>query len=199
MFGTAPSNGRMTMSKSELILLAVALSMDAFAVSVVKGLEAGRKNFTLAVKLALAFGFFQGFMPLVGYFLGIQFLPIIAPIDHWVAFVILGALGIHMALEKDEENAEPKPVTWTEIGTLAIATSIDALAVGITLSTITGDIVRAVIVIGCTTAVISFLGVKLGYVFGQTLGRKARVFGGTLLVLIGLKILLEHLGVFVLA
>lgn len=187
------------MSKSELILLAVALAMDAFAASVVKGLEAGRKNFTLAVKLAFAFGLFQALMPLAGYALGMQFLPIIAPVDHWVAFFLLGGLGIRMALEKEEDSMEPTPVTCVEVATLAVATSIDALVVGITLSSISGNIVYEVTVIGCTTAVISFLGVKLGHLFGQKLGQKARIFGGILLVLIGLKILLEHLGVFVLA
>lgn len=183
------------MAKTELFLLAIALSMDAFATSVVKGLEAGGENGVLALKLAFAFGFFQALMPLFGYLLGMQFLPIIAPIDHWVAFLLLGGLGINMAFERDEENTKAKPITWTEIGTLAIATSIDALVVGITLSTISKSIFVEIGVIGCVTAVVSFVGCKLGYFFGKTLGRKARIFGGTLLVFIGLKILLEHIGI----
>ncbi len=188
------------MSLFELFILAVGLSMDAFAVSVCKGLAMKKITFKKAAIVGLYFGIFQAGMPVIGYLLGVQFQSKITAIDHWIAFVLLGIIGFNMikeALGKDEEEADDSLDVKTML-VLAVATSIDALAVGITFAFLQVRIVPAVSFIGVTTLVLSMLGVKIGNVFGTKYKSKAEFAGGIILILIGTKILLEHLGILVL-
>lgn len=181
----------------ELFLLAVGLSMDAFAVSVCKGLAMPRITVKKASIVALWFGGFQALMPLLGYFLGVQFQDKITAIDHWIAFVLLGIIGINMvreALSGECENTSDSLDIKTMF-ILAVATSIDALAVGITFAFLKVDIIPAVSFIGATTFILSAAGVKIGNVFGTKYKSKAELAGGVILILLGLKILLEHLGI----
>ena len=194
----------------ELVLIAVGLSMDAFAVSLCKGLCMKKLNLAHAAVIALFFGVFQGVMPLIGWFLGTQFERYITPVDHWIAFVLLGYIGgkmiwdaLHETGEGEACDVEPK-LDLKELFILAVATSIDALAVGITFACVPVEImaasqlmntVVAVCLIGLTTFTISCLGVKAGSVFGARYKSKAEFVGGAILILIGVKILLEHLGV----
>lgn len=187
------------MSLTELFIIAVGLSMDAFAVSICKGLavkKAGIKEMGLA---GLWFGGFQALMPLIGYFLGAAFEEYITKIDHWIAFVLLGLIGANMikeALSKDEEKSNAS-MEFKDMLTLAIATSIDALAVGITFALLPDvNIGAAVGFIGLTTFVLSAAGIKIGNIFGSKYKSKAELTGGIILILMGAKILLEHLGVF---
>ncbi len=185
----------------ELILIAVGLSMDAFAVSLCKGLCMKKLRMSHAAVIALFFGVFQAVMPLIGWFLGTQFESYITPVDHWVAFVLLGYIGGRMIWDAIHEpdvdeccDIEPK-LDLKELFTLAVATSIDALAVGITFAFLKMDIVPAVLLIGAITFALSLAGVAIGFKFGTRYQKKAEIAGGVVLVLIGLKILLEHLGV----
>lgn len=180
----------------ELFLIAVGLSMDAFAVSVCKGLAMPKCTFKKAAIVGLWFGGFQALMPAIGYVLGAQFQETIASIDHWIAFVLLALIGgnmIHEALENDEEEADASLDVKTMF-LLAVATSIDALAIGITFAFLKVNIIPAVCFIGIVTFIISFAGVKIGNVFGVRYKNKAEIVGGVILILLGLKILLEHLG-----
>ena len=180
----------------ELFLIAVGLSMDAFAVSVCKGLAMPKCTFKKAAIVGLWFGGFQALMPAIGYILGAQFQETIASIDHWIAFVLLALIGgnmIHEALDNDEEEADASLDVKTMF-LLAVATSIDALAIGITFAFLKVNIIPAVCFIGIVTFIISFAGVKIGNVFGARYKNKAEVVGGVILILLGLKILLEHLG-----
>ena len=180
----------------ELFLIAVGLSMDAFAVSVCKGLAMPKCTFKKAAIVGLWFGGFQAFMPAIGYILGAQFQEAIASIDHWIAFVLLALIGgnmIHEALDNDEEEADASLDVKTMF-LLAVATSIDALAIGITFAFLKVSIIPAVCFIGIVTFIISFAGVKIGNVFGARYKNKAEIVGGVILILLGLKILLEHLG-----
>ena len=180
----------------ELFLIAVGLSMDAFAVSVCKGLAMPKCTFKKAAIVGLWFGGFQALMPAIGYVLGAQFQETIASIDHWIAFVLLALIGgnmIHEALDNDEEEADASLDVKTMF-LLAVATSIDALAIGITFAFLTVNIIPAVCFIGIVTFIISFAGVKIGNVFGARYKNKAEIVGGVILILLGLKILLEHLG-----
>lgn len=182
----------------ELFILAVGLSMDAFAVSVCKGLAMKRINWKKMLIVGLWFGGFQALMPIVGYLLGAQFSDRITSIDHWIAFVLLAAIGANMikeALSKDEEKCDDS-LGFRTMLVLAIATSIDALAVGVTFAFLNVNLGFAVSFIGVTTFVISAVGVKVGNVFGARYKSKAELAGGIILILLGLKILLEHLGVF---
>lgn len=185
----------------ELFLIAVGLSMDAFAVSVCKGLCMKRLDIRRAVVIALFFGVFQMVMPLVGWALGTQFEQYITPIDHWIAFVLLGFIGGKMLWEAfrgkgDETTCEiEEKLDIPELTMLAVATSIDALAVGITFAFLGVDIVPSVILIGATTFVLALVGVVVGHRFGARYEKLANVVGGVVLVLIGTKILLEHLGI----
>lgn len=184
------------MSLAELFILAVALSMDAFAVAVCKGLSMPRLNKKHAVIIGAYFGVFQGFMPLIGFALGFYFRDAITSIDHWVAFILLAVIGINMIKESvssDEDAALDACVDVKSMLVLAVATSIDALAVGITLAFLQVNILHAVIFIGITTFVLSIIGVKVGNVFGTRYKSRAELTGGIILVLIGLKILLDHL------
>ena len=180
----------------ELFLIAVGLSMDAFAVSVCKGLAMPKCTFKKAAIVGLWFGGFQALMPAIGYILGAQFQEAIASIDHWIAFVLLALIGgnmIHEALDNDEEEADASLDVKTMF-LLAVATSIDALAIGITFAFLKVNIIPAVCFIGIVTFIISFAGVKIGNVFGARYKNKADIVGGIILILLGLKILLEHLG-----
>ena len=180
----------------ELFLIAVGLSMDAFAVSVCKGLAMPKCTFKKAAIVGLWFGGFQALMPAIGYILGAQFQEAIASIDHWIAFVLLALIGgnmIHEELDNDEEEADASLDVKTMF-LLAVATSIDALAIGITFAFLKVNIIPAVCFIGIVTFIISFAGVKIGNVFGARYKNKAEIVGGIILILLGLKILLEHLG-----
>lgn len=191
------------MNLVELFLIAVGLSMDAFAVAVCKGLSMKECTWKKGCIVGLYFGVFQGGMPLLGYLLGVQFKDIITSVDHWIAFVLLGLIGANMikeSLEKEEERdayaTDGEVLAVREMLGLAVATSIDALAVGVTFAFLNVDIVPAVSFIGITTFVISVAGVKIGNIFGSKYKSKAELAGGIILILMGLKILLEHLGVF---
>ena len=180
----------------ELFLIAVGLSMDAFAVSVCKGLAMPKCTFKKAAIVGLWFGGFQALMPAIGYVLGAQFQETIASIDLWIAFLLLALIGgnmIHEALDNDEEEADASLDVKTMF-LLAVATSIDALAIGITFAFLKVNIIPAVCFIGIVTFIISFAGVKIGNVFGVRYKNKAEIVGGVILILLGLKILLEHLG-----
>ncbi len=185
----------------ELVLIGVGLSMDAFAVSICKGLAMRKVNKKQAVVIGLFFGGFQALMPFLGWLLGSQFERYITSIDHWIAFILLGVIGGKMMMEavKKEEAEEIKqmdpPLDLKEMFLLAVATSIDALAVGITFAFLQYPIVEAISVIGVTTFAISIGGVYVGNFFGNKYKRKAEFVGGLILVLIGLRILLTHLGI----
>ena len=180
----------------ELFVIAVGLSMDAFAVSICKGLAMKKMNWKNAGLAGLYFGGFQMFMPLVGYLLGTGFRDKITSIDHWIAFVLLAFIGINMIKESfsDEEEADSSFDVKTML-ILAVATSIDALAVGVTFAFLNVQILPAVSLIGVTTFVLSAVGVRVGNVFGSRYKSKAELAGGIILVLMGVKILLEHLGI----
>ena len=178
-----------------LLTLAVGLAMDAFAVSICKGLAMREKVLKKGIIVGLWFGGFQALMPTIGFFLGIQFKDQITSIDHWIAFVLLGLIGINMvkeALSKDEEQADDS-IAVKEMFMLAVATSIDALAVGITFVFLNVHIVSAASMIGVCTFLISFAGVKIGNIFGTKYKSKAELAGGIILILLGFKILFEHL------
>ena len=185
----------------ELFLIGVGLSMDAFAVSICKGLGMSRLNMRQAAVIALFFGGFQALMPLIGWALGSQLAELITPIDHWLAFALLAVVGGKMLWdafhEDDEQGGEAKDakLDLKELLMLAIATSIDALAVGITFAFLQVAIVPSVTIIGVTTFVLSFVGVAVGHFFGARFEKPATIAGGVVLILIGVKILLEHLGV----
>ena len=185
----------------ELFLLSVGLAMDAFAVSICKGLNMTKINYKHGAVIAAFFGVFQAGMPVIGYLLGSRFAKYIESIDHWIAFGLLVFIGGEMLVNavrgEDEESGEKDDgLDIKQLFLLAIATSIDALAVGITFALLDGvSIIPSVTMIGCVTFVISFAGVAVGNRFGNKYEKKAKIFGGVILVLIGLKILLEHLGV----
>ena len=185
----------------EIILIAVSLAMDAFAVSICKGLSMKKMDWKKAIIIGLYFGLFQGGMPLIGYILGVGFEESIKFIDHWIAFVLLAFIGGNMikeALSKKEDDEVDDKVDFKTMIVLAIATSIDALAVGVTFAFLNVNIILAVSLIAIITFIISCIGVKLGNVFGDKYEKKAELAGGVVLILIGLKILLEHLGILVL-
>ncbi len=186
------------MSIFEIIFIAVGLAMDAFAVAICKGLSMKKIDYKKAIIIALYFGLFQTLMPVLGYFLGSSFTNVVEKIDHWIAFILLSIIGINMIKEstsKEEEKRNDKVDIKTML-LLAIATSIDALAVGITFAFFKVNILLSVIIIGIITFIISFLGVIIGNKFGDKFQNKAELFGGIILILIGLKILLEHLKIF---
>ena len=184
------------MSLFELFILAVGLSMDAFAVSVCKGLSAGHLRPVHNLTCGLYFGGFQAMMPLLGWLLGIQFQAFISTVDHWIAFLLLSIIGINMVRESREESEDVDcSFSFRSMLPLALATSIDALAVGVTFAFLSVPIIPAVCLIGATTFALSVLGLNLGRVFGARFRSAAELAGGVILILIGLKILLEHLGV----
>ncbi len=183
------------MSLPELFLIAVGLSMDAFAVAVCKGLSLKQMNLKTAVIVGLYFGGFQAAMPLAGYLLGTSFKDAIASFDHWIAFILLAIIGGNMireALNPEEEKCSDS-VAFSEMVVLAVATSIDALAVGVTFAFLQVSILPAVSFIGIITFALSVLGVKAGNVFGSRYKSRAEAAGGLILIGIGIKILIEHL------
>lgn len=186
----------------EILFIGVGLAMDAFAVAVCKGLAMRKVNKKQALIIGLFFGGFQALMPFIGWVLGIRFQSYITSVDHWVAFILLGIIGGKMIWEalsdKEEEIPDEKmdqELDLKEMLVLAIATSIDALAVGITFAFLQYPIVEAISIIGVVTLIISIAGVYIGNFFGVRYKKRAELAGGIILVLIGLKILLEHLGI----
>lgn len=187
----------------ELFILAIGLSMDAFAVSVCKGLSSSKASLSNMGKCGLWFGGFQALMPLLGFYFGRIFAEYIEAVDHWAAFMLLALIGANMLKEAfsvesecDCNSNKNGDYSFKTMLTMAIATSIDALAVGISLS-LAGNvnIYLAILLIGITTCILSAVGVKIGSVFGNKFEKKAQMAGGIILILIGAKILLEHLGV----
>lgn len=186
------------MSIIELILIAIGLSMDAFAVSICKGIKMTNKKILHVIIIGLFFGGFQMLMPIIGWFLGSRFEKYITAFDHWIAFFLLGILGIKMIYEalknKNDEVEDLKDkLDIKELFILAVATSIDALAVGITFAFLEVNILTSSSLIGIITFSLSIIGVFLGRTIGGKLKNKAEILGGIILILIGLKILLEHL------
>ena len=181
----------------ELFIIAVGLSMDAFAVSICKGLSVRELRPRHAITCGVYFGGFQSLMPLIGWLLGVRFQSLITSIDHWIAFVLLGLIGINMIRESrgQDEDGVSDSFHFAAMLPLAVATSIDALAVGVTFAFLQVNIVPAVCFIGATTFTLSCIGVKIGHVFGLKYKSRAELFGGCVLVLMGVKILLEHLGI----
>ena len=178
------------------MIIAVGLAMDAFAVSISRGICVRENFYKYALMTGGYFGAFQAVMPLIGFLLGKQFEGYIVPIDHWVAFLVLSVIGIKMIVEAKKENENlGSSFGVKNMVILSLATSIDALAVGITFAFLKVEIVSAVFIIGITTFILSMIGVKIGCIFGNKFKSKAEVVGGIILVLMGVKILLEHLGV----
>lgn len=189
------------MGIGELLLLAVGLSMDAFAVSVCKGLALRKVTLRAELTCGLWFGGFQALMPLIGFFLGTLFAAAIQAVDHWIAFGLLAIIGANMLKEAFSQEEECCCENGADLSVktmfvMAVATSIDALAVGISLAMVGNvNIFFAVTLIGLCTCLLSALGVKIGNVFGSRFENKAEIAGGIILILLGVKILLEHLGV----
>lgn len=171
--------------------------MDAFAVSIGKGLSMKEMKYKNIVIVGLYFGIFQALMPAIGYFLGKNFESLITSIDHWIAFILLSIIGINMIREcfKDEDENVNDKFDFKTMIPLAIATSIDALAIGVTFAFLRINIVTSTLLIGIITAVISMIGVIIGKKFGDKFEKKAQILGGVILILIGAKILLQHLGI----
>ena len=190
------------MSFGELLLLAVGVSMDAFAVSVCKGLAMQKADLRAGLTCGLWFGGFQALMPLIGFFLGTLFSAAIESVDHWVAFILLFIIGFNMLKEALSRNCgceceqHSADLSAKTMFVMAVATSIDALAVGISLA-MAGDvnIFSAILLIGLCTCLFCIAGVKIGNIFGSRFEKKAQLAGGLILILLGIKILLEHLGI----
>ena len=185
------------MSPAELFIIAVGLSMDAFAVAVCKGLAMRQMSWRGALIVGLYFGGFQAAMPLAGYLLGSGFSSSISSYDHWIAFVLLAVIGGNMIKEgfSGSDECPDASLDVKNMTLLAIATSIDALAVGVSFAFLRVNIIPAVSFIGVTTLLLSMIGVKVGNVFGNRYESRAEIAGGVILILMGLKILLEHLGI----
>ena len=183
------------MTVFEIFLIGIGLSMDAFAVSICKGLSVGKVNGRHMLTAGLWFGGFQALMPLIGYLLGSTFEQYVTSIDHWIAFILLSVIGTNMIKESFGKDGERQNSSFSFMSMLmvAVATSIDALAVGITFAFLQVNIWFAVAIIGCTTFVISAAGIKIGSVFGAKYKAKAEFFGGAVLICLGIKILVEHL------
>ena len=185
------------MGAIEILLISIGLAMDAFAVSVCKGLAMKKMSWKKAIIIGLYFGAFQAIMPTIGFFLGTTFERFITNVDHWIAFILLVGIGINMvkeAFDKKSENRNDNVDVKTML-VLSIATIIDALAIGITFACLKMHIVVPVITIGLITFIISVIGVKIGNRFGNKYEKKAEIMGGVILILLGIKILLEHLGI----
>ena len=181
----------------ELVLVSMGLGMDAFAVSVCKGISMKKMNWKKACIIGLYFGGFQALMPVIGFFLGVAFENIITNVDHWIAFILLGIVGLKMikdSFNKKNENYNDD-ISFKTMIILAIATSIDALAVGITFAFLKVNLIISISLIGVITFILSFIGSKLGNKFGNRYEKKAELLGGIILILLGLKILLEHLNI----
>ena len=178
----------------ELMIIAVGVSMDAFAVSVCKGLSVKKLKPSHVIKTSLWFGGFQALMPLTGYFLGVSFADFVAEVDHWIAFVLLGIIGVNMIKESFEADACQSPdFSFRTMLALAVATSIDAFAVGVSLAFLKVDIWKAVLLTGVTTAAFSGVGIVVGNIFGCRYKSVSERIGGIILVAMGIKILVSHL------
>ena len=186
------------MSFITILSIAIALSMDAFSVSICKGLATKKFSLKTAVLCGIWFGGFQALMPIIGYFLGEQFESLITNIDHWIAFGLLFLIGANMIREAfgDEDDKSSSKNDLKTMFLLAVATSIDALAVGVTFAFLQVSIWTSVLIIGVTTFVFSFVGVAIGNFFGSRYSKPASIIGGLILIFIGTKILLEHLKIF---
>ena len=182
------------MELAELLIIAVGVSMDAFAVSICKGLSVQNIRPRHAGQTALWFGGFQALMPLIGYFLGVSFADFVSSVDHWIAFILLGFIGINMIKESrsTDENASDSDFSFRTMLAMAVATSIDALAVGVSFAFLRVDIWLAVIFIGIVTAAFSMIGICIGNAFGSRFKSYSELLGGIILIGIGVKILLEH-------
>lgn len=181
----------------EIIITSIGLAMDAFATSICKGLALKKINLKKCIIVGLYFGIFQGIMPLIGYVLGSTLGDLILHVDHWIAFALLTFIGSGMLIDaysKKEEKSN-EDVSFKSMLPLAIATSIDALAVGVTFAFLKVNIIISVLSIGFITFILSFVGVKLGNKFGNKYEKKAQILGGIILIIMGLKILLTHLGI----
>lgn len=179
----------------EIILISIGLGMDAFAVAICKGLALKKMNWKKAFIIGLYFGVFQALMPFIGYELGVNFKDAIQSIDHWIAFILLCSIGINMireAIKKDEDDINDD-VKFKTMIVLALATSIDALTVGVTLAFLQVQILMPIIMIGIITFIMSFVGVKIGNHFKDKFKDKAEILGGVILITMGIKILIEHL------
>ncbi len=184
------------MNLLELFIVAIGLSMDACAVSVCKGLSVRQVKPRHACIVGAYFGGFQALMPLIGFVLGVQFQRYIVSIDHWIAFILLLLIGINMIREsRSDAETMDDSFSFSAMLPLAIATSIDALAVGVTFAFLQVDIIPAILFIGCTTFVLSAIGLNIGNIFGVRYKARAELCGGIVLILMGCKILLEHLGI----
>lgn len=184
------------MSIIEIALIGVGLAMDAFAVSICKGLAMRRMNYKKAIIIAAFFGVFQALMPALGYVLGTTFANKIAAIDHWIAFILLALIGANMikeALSSDDDECQDDSLRLGDLIMLSIATSIDALAVGITFAFFNVSLLLSVSMIGIITFIICVIGVKVGNVFGEKYKSKAELAGGLILIVMGAKILIDHL------
>ena len=181
----------------EIIVIAIGLAMDAFAVSVCKGLSMKKIDWKKAIIIAVYFGAFQALMPVFGYFLGSTFSAFVQKVDHWIAFILLSIIGVNMIKESTDDEVEKRNdnVDFKTMVVLAIATSIDALAVGVTFAFFEVNILIAISIIGIITFILSIFGVIIGNKFGDKFQNKAELAGGIILIIIGLKILLEHLGI----
>ena len=185
------------MGNFEIFLIGIGLAMDAFAVAICKGLSIKKLNWNQGITVGIYFGVFQAGMPVIGYFLGLSFENVVTQIDHWIAFILLTTIGINMIKQifsKEQENHNDKTNLKTMI-ILALATSIDALAVGITFAFFDINIWHAVFIIGTITFILALIGVKIGNTFGKKYEKKAELLGGIILILMGIKIILEHIGV----
>lgn len=183
------------MNTVELLLLGVALAMDAFAVSLSKGVSLRRITFRRTIIIALTFGLFQGLMPLVGYLLGGQFEHLMSQFNHWIAFILLLIIGLSMikeAMNQDEEDALKDKLDIKELLLLGIATSIDAMAVGVSLAFLKVDLFTSIFMIFLITFILCFIGVNVGNLAGTKYQKKAELLGGLTLIAIGLKTLLDH-------
>ena len=183
----------------EIIVIAIGLAMDAFAVSVCKGLSMKKIDWKKAIIIAVYFGIFQALMPVLGYFLGSSFSAFVQKVDHWIAFILLSIIGVNMIKESTDDEVEKRNdnVDFKTMVVLAIATSIDALAVGVTFAFFEVNILLAISIIGIITFILSIFGVIIGNKFGDKFQNKAELAGGIILIIIGVKILLEHLGILI--
>ncbi len=178
----------------ELLIIAIGVSMDAFAVSVCKGLSVSRLRPKHMLSVGLWFGGFQALMPLIGFYVGIHFSDLVSSVDHWIAFVLLAIIGFGMVKEsrdKDCDDIDPD-FSFRTMLAMAVATSIDALAIGVSLAFLKVDIWMSVLIIGITTGIFSMLGINIGNVFGSRYKSTAELVGGIILILMGVKILVEH-------
>lgn len=182
------------MSLFEILVIAIGVSMDAFAVAICKGLSVSKLRPSHALKTGLWFGGFQALMPLIGYFAGVRFADVVSSVDHWIAFILLGFIGANMIKEsfsREEENHD-SDFSFKTMLAMAVATSIDALAVGVSFAFLRVSIWMAVLIIGLMTALFSIAGVRIGNVFGSRYKSLAELVGGVILLLMGIKILIEH-------